>query len=363
MGLFSSLFERQLVGLDIGVSGIKAVELQGRDHPRLVAYNRMPLPWDTISADGEFKNRALVVDALKKLFELKSFTTKRVAIGASGNAIMTKKISVQRQTEKELRDQLYWEAEQYVPFPIAEVNVDFAIIGNSSAPATGDAKGPMMDVLLVAAKKDYIQTLTAIAEEAGLEPTVVDNQSFALGNAFEFNYNHVVDTSPGGATNVILDFGAGSTKVSIVEGDKTTFTRDLRQSGIACTLMLSERMGVDPGEAERMKIEDAADENVESIVGEFNSGLADEIARTLDFAISQSPDHTIQGIYVCGGASRTRGLLDALEEKMPAPIQALNPVQNIAGSGKKMNAQAIRELSFLGAVAIGLALRTVGDTE
>lgn len=362
MGLFSSLFERQLVGLDIGVSGIKAVELQGRDRPRLVAYNRMPLPWETITPDGEFKNRGLVVDALKKLFELKSFTTKRVALGASGNAIMTKKISVQRQSEKELREQLYWEAEQYVPFNINEVNVDFAIIGNSTA-TNAEAKGPMMDVLLVAAKKDYIQNLTAIAEEAGLEPTVVDNQSFALGNAFEFNYNHLVDTSPGGATSVIIDFGAGSTKVTIVEGDKTTFTRDLRQSGIACTMMLAERLGVDPIEAERMKIEEAASDDVDAVVGEFNSGLADEIGRTLDFAVSQSPDHTIQAIYVCGGASRSRGLLDALEEKMPAPIKALNPVQNISGSGKKMNAQAIRELSFLGAVAIGLALRTVGDTE
>jgi type IV pilus assembly protein PilM len=91
--------------------------------------------------------------------------------------------------------------------------------------------------------------------------------------------------------------------------------------------------------------------------------LVEEISRTLDFFISQSADRTIQGIYICGGASRTEGLGEALEAKLPAPVQPLNPIQNVAGSGQKMNAQAIRELSYLGAVAIGLALRTTGDAK
>ncbi len=358
MGIFGSLFERQLVGLDIGVSGIKAVELHGKESPRLVAYNRVPLPWDAISPDGEIRSRPIVVNALKKLFELKSFTSKRVAVGASGNAIITKKITVPRMSEAELRDQLYWEAEQYIPFNINEVNLDFAIIGNSPQTQSGT---PMMDALLVAAKRDYIQNLTSLVEEAGLTPAIVDNQSFALGNAFEFNYGHLVDDPNGGAC-VIIDFGAGSTKISIVEGDKTTFTRELRQCGIGCTLMLSERLGVAVDQAEKMKIQQGDTEGVESIVGEYVQGMVDEITRTLDFAISQSPDHSIEGIYICGGASRTHGLVDALEEKLPAPVVALNPVQNIAGSGKKMNAQAIREMAYLGAVAIGLALRTAGDT-
>lgn len=360
MGLFSSLFERQLIGLDIGVSGIKAVELQGKkDAPRLLAYNRVPLPWDAISPDGEIRQRAVVVNALRKLFDMNGFTSRKVAVGASGNAIITKKITVARMSEAELRDQLYWEAEQYIPFNINDVNLDFAIVGNSTQQTSQGQ--PMMDVLLVAAKRDYIQALTSLVEEAGLTPSIVDNQSFALGNAFEFNYGHLVDSSTGGA-NVIIDFGAGSTKISVVEGDKTTFTRELRQCGIACTMMLSERMGLPIDEAERIKIQESDTEAVESIVTEYIGGLVDEINRTLDYAIASNPEHAIQGIYICGGASRTYGLVEALEEKLPAPVQPLNPVQNIAGSGKKMNAQAIREMAYLGAVAIGLALRTERDT-
>jgi len=359
MGLFDLFQEHHLVGLDIGVSGIKAVELSGRKNPRLVAYNRLPLPWDTIGADGEIHSRQIVVGALKKLFEFRGFTTKRVAIGATGNSIMTKKISVPRMTSAELSHQLYWEAEQYIPFNINDVNLDFAILGNSSQPSSTGA--PQMDVLLVAAKRDYVDNLTSIAHEAGLECEVVDNQAFALGNAFEFNYGHQVDTSPGGATNVILDFGAGTTKFSVVEGDKTTFTRELRQSGMACTLMLAERLGISPEEAEKTKIMESESGAVRAVVGEHVHGLVEEISRTLDFYMTQSHEKAIQGIYLCGGASRVEGLVESLEAKMPSPVMALNPVQNIAGSGRKMNAQAIREIAFLGAVAIGLSLRVAGD--
>lgn len=360
MGLFGSLFEHPLVGLDIGVSGIKAVELSRKRNPRLVAYNRLPLPWDTIAPDGEIKQRAVVTSALRRLFDFKGFTTKKVAVGAAGSAIMTKKIAVPRMSAADLGHQLYWEAEQYIPFNINEVNLDFAVLGNSTQNSGSGA--PLMDVLLVAAKKDYVQGLTSLVQEAGLECEIVDNQAFALGNSFEFNYSHLVDTSPGGATSVIMDFGAGSTKVSVVEGDKTTFTRDLRQSGIACTMMLSERLGISPEEAEKIKITEAESGAVRSILGEYVHGLVEELSRTLDYFLTQSQDKAIQGIYICGGASKTEGLTEALESKMPAPVFALNPVQNIAGSGRRMNAQAIREISYLGGVAIGLALRMAGDT-
>ena len=96
-------------------------------------------------------------------------------------------------------------------------------------------------------------------------------------------------------------------------------------------------------------------------MSEFNQGLVEEISRTLDYCISQSTNSSVQGIYICGGASKTAGLNQQLESRLPAPVQMLNPIQSISGSGKKMNAQAIRELSYLGAVAIGLALRTTGD--
>jgi len=360
MKWMKQLFQRPLVGLDIGVSGIKGVELQSGKTPRLLGYNRIALPWGTLSGEGEILDRETLVSALKKLFESKSFSTKRVAIGLAGNSIITKKVSIPVMKPEELREQLYWEAEQYIPFNVNDVNLDFAILGTSRT--QGESKDPMMDVLIVAAKKDYVQSIVGLARDAGLQPSVLDVQAFALGNAFEFNYGAIVDTSPGGATSIIVDFGAGTTKVSVVEGDKTSFTRELRQSGTACTKMISERLGVSISEAEKLKIQDAEDDAVGGLIAEYVAGLADEISRTLDFAVTSGGEQSIQGVYVCGGASRTAGLIAALEEKLPAPVQPLKAAQNISGSGRKMSAQAIREVDYLGAVAIGLSLRTSGDT-
>ncbi len=351
---------KPLVGLDIGTSGVKAVELAGQGTPRLLAYNRVPLPWDTFTAEGEIQEQAVIVTAIKKLFETKIFSTQRVAVGLSGNAVMTKKISIPKMAPSELHHQLYWEAEQYIPFNIAEVALDFAVLGNT--PQAQTSEQPMIDVLLVAAKRDYIATITGIVKQAGLSPEVIDNQAFALGNSFEFNYGETPEAGGKTATNVIIDFGAGSTKVTVVERDKTTFTRELRHSGIACTKLLAERLGIPVPAAEKMKLFEPDSQSVREIVREFCHGLVEEIARTLDFYASQSQGQSLTGIYTCGGASRTPGLMETMESKLAAPIRALNPVQNIAGSGKKMNAEAIKDLSYVGAVAVGLSLRRSGDS-
>lgn len=356
MGFLDSLFKKPLVGLDIGISGIKAVQLEHKKRSvRLMAYNRVPLPWDVITPEGEIKERQAVITALKRLFDSRAFSSRSIALGTCGNSVITKKITVPKMTPSELSNQLYWEAEQYLPFNPSEVNIDFVVLGAS--PSASDT--PMMDVLLVAAKKDYVKSLMGLVEEAGLVPEIVDSQSFALGNAFEFNYGFNPDNVPG--TTAIIDFGAGTTKISIVEGQKTTFTRELRQSGVVCTALLAERLGVSIEQAEKAKIFEPQHESVRPILTEFVAALVEEIGRTLDFYSSQSPDRTLDNIFVCGGASRTDGLFDALAAKVPAPIDWMNPVQKITGSGKGMKTQVIRELTTLGTVAIGLSLRQMGD--
>jgi len=358
-GIWKKMIQRPLVGLDIGVSGIKAVELTSTSRgKRLVAYNRVPLPWGAITTEGEVKERDAVLSALKELFAFKGFSTKHVAVASFGSSIITKKIVIERMAPAELKEQLYWEAEQYIPFPVAEVNLDFAILDTQTENAE------QMEVLIVAAKKDFVQSLSGLLDEAGLKADVIDNPSFALGNAFEFNYSHSISGQTGvPPLSVLLDFGAGATRVSIVEGDKTTFTRDLRQCGMACTLMLSERLGLNLTDAEEAKLFDFEDEPVRMIIDEFNHALTDEVARTIDYVIGQNPERSVQGIYYCGGGSRLSGLVEELEAKLSAPVSPLNPVQNLSGSGRKMNAQAIRELRYLGSTAVGLALRASGDSE
>lgn len=358
MDFVKKLLQRPLVGLDVGISGIKAVELTAsqRGGRRLIAYNRVPLPWGTISPEGEIKEKELLTECLKALFSMRSFGSKRVAVAAFGNSIITKKISTAKVAPEELREQLYWEAEQYIPFNVNEVNLDIVVLG----PDPGNPD--QIEALLIAAKKDFLQTLCDVLRAAGLVPEVIDYQAFALGNAFEFNYKHLLGSATAPApVSVLVDFGAGTTRVAVVEGDRTVFSRDLRQCGMGCTLLLSERLGISLEEAERAKMIEVEDRGVRGVVDEFNHALTEELARTIDFFMGQSPDKSIQGIYYCGGSSHLSGLVDELEARLTAPVQALNPVQNISGSGKKMNARAVRELSYLGTVAVGLALRISGD--
>jgi len=357
----SSLLSKPLVGVDIGSSGIKAVEISAGKNPRLIAYNRIALPWDVVQPDGEIKNKAVVISGLRKLFDTKVFTTKRVAMGAFGNSIITKKVTMPRMTAREVADQLYWEAEQYIPFDIKEINLDFFILGSSSSTTQSQVgQKPMMEVMLVAAKKDYIANLKSIAEEAGLKLDGIDHQAFSLGNAFEFNYGYLSKDSFS-AANVLIDFGAGSTKVVIVEGDKTTFSRELRQSGNGITQLIAERRGLTIDEAERAKIAQGEETAYREVIDECVSLLVDEVSRTLDFAATQGSERVYQKVYICGGAASTAGLLASLESKLPLVIETLNPIKNIAGSGRKMNIKAVAELSGLGAVALGLSLRNRGD--
>jgi len=349
------LFDKGLVGLDVGVSGIKAVELTPGKTRRLMAYNRVPLPWNAVSPDGEIKNREIVVEALRALFDSKHFSTRRIAAAGFGNSIITKKIQMDQMKPAELQEQIYWEAEQYIPFDVNDVNLDFAILGNGSQTNNGK-----MDVLLVAAKKDYIQSLNDLFSEAELEVQAIDTQAFALGNAFEFNYAHLINTETSKQVCVLVDFGAGSTKISLFENDKTLFNRELRQCGLSCSTMLSERLGVSLTEAERLKIENSQDPSVAPLIEEFVSSLTDEVVRTIDFSLTQSSDMAVDGVFICGGAAQTRGLIKSLESRLSAPVKRLNPIQFIAGSGKKMSSAVVTEITQLGSLAVGLALRSGG---
>lgn len=359
MRFLDSLFRRQLVGLDIGVSGIKAVELRTGKNPRLVAYNRIPLPWNTISLDGEIKEREVLVNALKKLFHQGVFKSKQVAVGAFGKTLITKKITVPQMTHAELEHQMYWEAEQYIPFNINEVNLDFAILGPHAGSQV--SQEPLMDVLLVAAKKDFVATLRSLLEEANLDLEVIDSQAFALGNVFEFNSPPLSELGPS-RTSVLIDLGAGTTKISVVEGDKTTFTRELAQSGTLCSQMIAEAAGISLEEAEQLKIEHSKDVLVLEAIERFTETLVEEISRSVDFFLSQGMDRSLQSVYICGGGAKLKGLAEAMSERLAIPVETLNPIQSISGAGQKMSPAVMTEIAHLGAVAVGLGLRKAGDT-
>ena len=346
-----SFFRRQrgVVGLDIGSSSVKAVELQpsGKGY-RVAAFASEPIPPEAI-VDGAIIDGGAVADAIRRLFDRKIFKAKDVAASLSGSAVIVKKISLPTMTEAELYESIYWEAEQYIPFDVQDVNLDYQIL-DTAAP---DSKGTM-DVLLVAAKKEKIADYTGVIVQAGRTPSIVDVDAFALQNAYEANYG----TDPS-AVVVLLNAGASAINVNIVAGDQSVFTRDISIGGNAYTEAVQREMNLSFETAEQVKCGVAHDgidfEDVRAVLRATSENVLLEVQKTFDFFKTTTGLDHITRIMVSGGAARVDGLDEMLRERFDAPIEMMNPFKQIAydGAGETAGPTA--------AVAVGLALRRVGD--
>ncbi|MBW8714152.1 MAG: type IV pilus assembly protein PilM, partial [Acidobacteria bacterium] len=234
---------KALVGLDIGSSAVKAVELKpaGKGY-KVTGFGSEPIPPDSI-VDGAIIDAAAVADAIRRLFDSRGIKTKEVAASLSGNAVIVKKITLPVMTEAELSESIYWEAEQYIPFDIQDVNLDYQILDK------GDASGgKTMEVLLVAAKKEKIADYTGVIAQAGRAAVVVDVDAFALQNAYEANYG----IEPG-AVVVLLNAGASATNINILHGDQSVFTRDISIGGNAYTEALQRELSLTYESADTLK--------------------------------------------------------------------------------------------------------------
>ncbi|NBY20878.1 type IV pilus assembly protein PilM [bacterium] len=360
MDFLNSIFQKTLVGLDIGVSGIKAVELGFGKKTSLISYNRISLPWDSVTPEGTIKDDAAVVSALKKLFSAKSFSTRDVSVGLFGNSVLTKPISMPTMSRKDMEEQIYWEAEQYIPFNVEECSIDFAVVGNTVQKVVAGAESSV-EVLLVAVKNDYIQSFTSVIERAGLRPTIIDYQAFALGNSFEFNYSRELAELNPGETDLIVDFGAGSTKLSFVSKENTVFTTKVPACGSGYSQLISERLGESFEQGEVLKLAEPESPLVSPIIQDYNAYLASEIQKNTDVYFSQSGDRSLRKIFYCGGASKTPGLISLLSERYPEQVENLDPLKNLFVNRTKSNQRMLDDFSCLGTVALGLALRKSGD--
>lgn len=360
MDFLKSIFPKTLVGLDIGVSGIKAVELGFGKRTSLIGYNRISIPWESVSPEGTIKDDGAVVSALEKLFLSKSFSTREVSVGLFGNSVLSKPISMPTMSHKDMEEQIYWEAEQYIPFNIEECSIDFAVVGNTVQQVVAGAESSVQ-VLLVAVKNDYIQSFSSVIERAGLKPKVIDYQAFALGNAFEFSYQDELKELNSGETDLVVDFGAGSTKLSFVEKENTVFTTKLSACGSGYSQLISERLGEGFEQGEAIKLAEPESPLVSPIIQDYNAYLVSEIQKNTDVFFSQSGDRVLRKIFFCGGASRTPGLIPLLNEKYPEQVEPLNPLKNLVVNRSESNRRMLDDFSCLGTVALGLALRKPGD--
>jgi type IV pilus assembly protein PilM len=347
---------KALVGLDIGSSAVKAIELKptGKTY-KVTAFGSAPVPPDSI-VEGAIIDGAAVVGAIRRAFDGCRITTRDVAASLSGSAVIVKKIALPAMTEAELAESIYWEAEQYIPFDIQDVNLDYQILERAN-PAAGKST---MDVLLVAAKKEKIADYTGVIGQAGRTAVVVDVDAFALQNAYEANYGFEPR-----AVVMLLNVGASATNINILHGDQSVFTRDISIGGNAYTEALQKDLNLPFEQADLLKRGGAVDgvtyEDARPVLRAVTENVMLEIQKTFDFFKATAASDQMTRVVVSGGAARAEGFLDTLAERFGAPVEVFDPFKKVAFDAKKFRVDSAEEVGPTVAVAVGLALRRAGD--
>ncbi|TMB28454.1 MAG: type IV pilus assembly protein PilM, partial [Deltaproteobacteria bacterium] len=281
---------------------------------------------------------------------------REVAIGVSGHSVIIKKISMPRMTRDELEESIQWEAEQYIPFDVKDVNIDVQIL----TPPDQDTGAGQMDVLLVAAKKDMINDYTSVVAEAGLIPVVVDVDAFAVQNAFEVNYD-----LPRSETVVLVNAGASVVNINVLANGLTTFTRDVTMGGNQFTEEIQKQLNVSYDEAEKLKVggdqaqdsDSVVPQEVERVIQGVADQMAGEIQRSLDFYTATAADSHISRLYLSGGTAKIPALFKVIEQRVGVPVEILNPFKGVEVDNRRFDPNYVMDVAPSAAVAIGLALR------
>lgn len=345
---------KHVVGLDIGSSAVKAIQLTGQkgDQYKVVGIGVEPLPPETI-VDGAIISKLPVADAINKIYAENKLTRKKVATAISGNAVIVKKIMVRVPAEEDIAEAIRFEAEQYIPFDVADVNIDFQILSSAS-------DSDSTNVLLVAAKKEKIADQTNVVVLSGKIPVIVDIDVFALQNAYEVNYQPDADR-----TVALLNIGASATNVNIVKGYDSLFTRDISMGGNQYSELLQKEFNISYEDAERIKrgekVNNVADPALKTITTSFSELIALEIEKTLDFFKTTTTHNKIDLVLVSGGSSTIPGLIECLCEKFEAPTELFDPFKRVMYDTNKYDSDYMRAIGPSMAIALGLALRTTED--
>jgi type IV pilus assembly protein PilM len=351
--MLSFLRSNKLVGLDIGTSSVKMVELE-EDKGNFIIKNFgiAKLPKETI-VNGVIINADPLVQAIKNLIANLKIHNKNVSMSISGHPVIIKNIKLAFMTENELEPIIGTEAEQYIPFDLEEVNIDFQILG------VNEENSDQMNVMLVAAKKAIIEEYSDIIQSSGLKTNIVDIDVFALENMFNINYTYEEDE-----IIALIDVGASVTNINIVKDGSSIFNRDVFLGGNQITEEIQKELSVSFEEAETLKtgekIEGIDHEVLDQTITKSSSSIAREIQRTLDFFTGSSYSE-INHIYLSGGGAKTNGLKEMLEEKIGGNVEFTDPFKTIKYNKNTFDTEYIKEISLFAAVGIGLASRKIGD--
>ena len=349
--------KKSVLGLDIGSGSVKAVEIdfKGQDKGfEILGLGVAAMPHEAI-VQGAFLNSSAIVGAIQEAVDVSGIKTRDAVVAVSGHSVIVKKVSLSRMTAEELASQIQWEAEQYIPFDVNEVNLEFQILDTAEDPA-------LMDVLLVAAKKDLIDDYVQVMSEAGLTPIAVDVASFALANAFEIN-----QTSDSEGVVALVNIGAHVVNINVIKDGVPAFTRDITTGGNQYTQEIQRALSIGFEEAERVKRGDSAvDQNqavlpqeVENAMRAVTETVVGEISRSLDFFAATTNSGRIEKVMLSGGGAQVAGLARAFQERSGFDVAMLNPLSRALPS-RSYDAAFLQEVAPSLAVGIGLAARRSG---
>jgi type IV pilus assembly protein PilM len=343
--------KKNLVGLDIGSSSVKAVELAKKgSNLQLLNLGFENLQTDTI-VDGQIMELNNVSNVISQIFSEHQIRTTRVCAGVSGHSVIVKNIVLPQMSSEELQESFSWHAEEHIPFDIADVNLDYELTSRSE-----DA----LHVLMAACKSDKIANVKQAIQLAGKQPVIIDVDAFALQNCYEVNYR----PRPGEIV-ALLNVGAATMNINILNGTRSIFARDASVGGSQYTSLLQRELGLSFEQAEGVKRGMPLPEGTEArpiqpIIETVSEALALEVKKTVDFYRASAQDETgIQKILLAGGGSKLPGLADFLARKFEIPVEVFDPFRQIEVDSRKFDPDYMREIVPEMAVAVGLALRGV----
>ena len=350
MFLFSK--KKEVIGIDIGSSSVKLVQLKDlKDSFQLISVGIVPLPPEAI-VDNTIMDSSSIANAVRTLVASLGVKVKDAACSISGNSVIIRKITLPVMPPEDLENQITWEAEQYIPFDINDVNMDFQILSPDSIDPS------KMNVLLVASKKDIINDYVTVFSESGMHLSVVDVDSFAVQNAFEINHDAGVDD-----VLALVNIGASIMNINVIKDGITLFTRDVQMGGNLYTEEIQKQLGVSGVEAETMKVlaNEARNADLLEVLAKVDETITQEIRRSLDFYNSTANDDRITKIFVSGGGSKGYMLINSIIEKVGIPVEMINPFAKLKYNEKEFDPEYLQEIGPLMAVSVGLAMRRVGD--
>jgi type IV pilus assembly protein PilM len=343
----------QIIGIDIGSYSVKVAVIEERDKELVMTkFGIKELPPEVI-VDGTIMDQSQVVSAINGLTQGMNLKSNDVCMSVSGHSVIIKKISLPEMSAEELSESITWEAEQYIPFSIDEVNLDFQILGPSNQEGANT-----MDVILVAAKKDKINDYVTLVVESGLNPQIMDVDAFALENMFEVNYG--IET---GRVDALVNIGAQVLNINVLKDGVSAFTRDSSVGGKMYSETLQKDLGVSLDAAEQLlrgqEAGGASIEQAQQIISNVNDDIVSEIGRTLDFFRATTGIESVDRILLCGGTAMVGGIVDLINERLDVPVEVVNPFRNIQ-LDSSIDADLVKKNSPALAVVAGLALRRVG---